>query len=456
MTIATNPANTEGDQDRWREWAAGVRAEFVARTPQSAAAYQAAHPALPGGTPGGLGYMMPYPLYLDRGEGCHVWDADGTRRVDTFYGDWLMVLGHCNPRVIAAIEAQLHRGSAFGQPSSALGLAMAEQIMSRIPAVERLRFTTSGSEATQAAIRLARAHTGRGTIAKMIGGYHGTHDVSLIANGRLKDPLAVPPGLIPGVAETVLLLPFNHAEQTEALIEANASHLAAVIVEPVLGGSGMIPGTADYLASLRRVTEAHGVLLIMDEVVTFPVSPHGAQGHYGIRPDLTTFGKSISGGLPLGAFGGRRDIVDHIDPSSDPDADYRHASTLGGTQVCLAAGTAQLEQMTPEFYARTAALGDRLRAGVRAIASALNVPLQATGMGHLFAIHWGDDPVVDFDAVLRTDRQLIAALALSMTNKGYFLRSSGNGIASAALGEREVDGILDALSASIIESGLAG
>jgi glutamate-1-semialdehyde 2,1-aminomutase len=456
VTTTTEHRDAASRPQGWHNWAEAVRAEFVAHTPRSEAAYAAAHGALPGGTPGGLGYMTPYPLCIDSGEGCYVWDADGTRLVDTFYGDWLMVLGHCNPGVTAAIEAQLHRGTAFGQPSSGLGLAMAEQIMSRVPSVERMRFTTSGSEATQSAIRLARAFTGRGKIAKMIGGYHGTHDVSLVANGRFKDPTAVPPGLIPGSADSVVLLPFNHVEPTEQRIEADAADLAAVIVEPILGGTGMIPATPEYLDSLRRITDKRGILLIMDEVVTFPVGPHGAQGRYGITPDLSTFGKSISGGLPMGAFGGRREIVDHIDPGIEPEADYRHGSTLGGTQVCLAAGTAQLAQMTPEFYQRTAALGDRLRAGVRTIAETLGVPIQSTGVGHLFAIHWGAEPVVDFDTVLRTDRQIITALALSMTNKGFFLRSSGNGIASAALGEEQIDGILGALSESIVESGLAG
>jgi glutamate-1-semialdehyde 2,1-aminomutase len=455
MTTTQAPAATTRPEG-WDHWVEGVRAEFIARTPNSRAAYEASQASLPGGTPGGLGYMSPYPLCFERGAGYQVWDADGNELVDTFYGDWLMVLGHCNPGIVRAVEAQLQRGTAFGQPSAHLGARMAEQITSRVPSVERLRFTTSGSEATQSAIRLARAFTGRGKIAKMIGGYHGTHDVSLVANGRFKNPTAVPPGLIPGTEQTVVLLPFNDVAATEELLERNAGELAAVIVEPILGGTGMIPATQEYLQSLRRVSEQHGILLIMDEVVVFPVGPHGAQGLYGITPDLTTFGKAISGGLPLGAFGGRREIIDHIDPKIEPEADYRHGSTLGGTQICLAAGTAQLEQLTPEFYEHTAALGDRLREGVRAVARRLDVPLQSTGVAHLFALHWGAEPVVDFDSVLKTDRLVIAALALSMTNKGYFLRSSGNGITSAALGDEQIDGFLDVLSQSIVESGLAG
>jgi glutamate-1-semialdehyde 2,1-aminomutase len=287
----------------------------------------------------------------------------------------------------------------------------------------------------------------------MRGGYHGTHDVSLIANGRFADPDAIPPGLIAGAAENTVLLPFNDLEESTRIIEAEKADLAAVIVEPILGGTGMIPATREYLQGLRALTERNGILLIMDEVVTFPVSPSGAQGLYGIVPDLTTLGKSIGGGLPLAVFGGRKEIVELIDPEVSPMADYRHASTLGGSPVPLSAGLAQLRLLTPEVVNRIGVLGDRLRTGVNEIGTKRDVPLQSTGVGHLWAIHWGETPVVDFETVLATDRQLVSQLALATTNEGYFFRASGNGIISAAMDELVIDGFLATLDQVLDEAG---
>ncbi|WP_307846122.1 aminotransferase class III-fold pyridoxal phosphate-dependent enzyme [Rhodococcus sp. CX] len=190
--------------------------------------------------------------------------------------------------------------------------------------------------------------------------------------------------LVPGAENSVVLLPYNHIDESVRMIEECAADLAAVIVEPILGGTGMIPATREYLEALRSVTTQHGVVLIFDEVVTFPVGLHGVQGMFGITPDLTTLGKAIGGGLPLGAFGGRADIMNLTDPVIDPTTQMRHATTLGGTPACLAAGLAQVEALTPEVHDHMNALGERLRSGARDMAARLNVPLQVTGVGHVF------------------------------------------------------------------------
>jgi glutamate-1-semialdehyde 2,1-aminomutase len=454
MTGVTDAATRNTTTQKWFD---AVVEQFRQRTPRSLAAFEEAKRIIPGGVPAGLGFMSPYPLYVDRAGGAYVWDADGHKMLDFMAGDWLLPLGHCNPAVVAATTAQIANGTTFCSPHTTLGTQLATLLQERIPSMERIRFTTSGTEATATALRLARGFTGRGKVAKMRGGYHGTHDVSLIANGRfLNNPDYVSPGIIPGTQNSVVLLPFNDPDGCEALIEQHASDLAAVIVEPIIGGSGMVPGTSDFLHRLREVTSRHGVVLIFDETVTFATGPHGVQGEHGIRPDLTTLGKAIGGGLPLGAFGGRADIMELVDPVIDPTTAYRHASTLGGTPAPLAAGLAQVQQLTPAAHEHMNALGERLRAGVRDIASRLDVPLQATGAAHIFGLHWTRTPVVDFETTQTSDRMLISQLMLSMYNQGYLFFRAGTGTVTAPMTVQEIDGMLAALETSIRDGGFAG
>lgn len=431
-------------------WFEGVVAEYRRRTPGSLAAYEQHKRIIPGGLPAGLGQIRPYPLYVTRAAGARVWDVDGNEYVDVTEADWLLPLGFCQPHVVEATVKQLRDGTTFYSPHPTLGYEFASILQERIPSIEKIRFTTSGTEATQTALRLARGFTGRGKVAKMRGGYHGTHDVSLIANGRnQKTPDYVSPGLIPGTAESTVLLPFNDADRCEQIIEANASELAGVIVEPMLGGSGMVPGSQEFLQRLRDVTTKHGVVLIFDETVTFAVGPNGYQGKVGVRPDLTTLGKAIGGGLPLGAYGGRADIMDLVDPDIDPTTAFRHATTLGGSPVCLAAGMAQVKQMTPELHARLEDLGEYFRSGLRDVARRLELPLQATGLAHMFGLHFTETPVVDFDTAQTSDREVITRVLLNALNQGVFSMFGGNGTLSAPMTTADLDFVISA-----IENGL--
>jgi glutamate-1-semialdehyde 2,1-aminomutase len=400
--------------------------------------------------------MHPYPLYIERGESAYVWDADGNRMLDLMAGDWLLPLGHCHPAVVEATSKQLHQGTTFCSPHPTLGADYAELIASRLPSIERIRWTASGTEATMTALRLARAFTGRGKIGKMRGGYHGTHDLSLVANGRFADPDLVPRGLIPGAADSLVILPFNDPDGAATLIERHRDDLAAVIVEPIIGGSGMIPATPEFLRRLREVTERLGILLIMDEVVTFPVGPHGAQGMYDIRPDLTTLGKAIGGGLPLGAYGGRADIMDLVDPEIDPMTQMRHASTLGGIPIALAAGLAQVRELTPQVHERMNALGDRLRAGARDIAVRRAAPLQVTGTAHLFGLHWTPTEIVDFDTALTSDKGVTSLITMSLYTEGFLMFKSAIGTVTAPMTEEDVDGLLAAIDKAIVDGDLGG
>ena len=450
-------ASARRADDTRAKWFDGVVERFLARTPSSLAAFDEARRILPGGVPAGLGFMSPYPLYVQRAEGAYVWDADGNKLLDFMGGDWLLPLGHCNPAVVAATTAQVAIGTTYCSPHVSLGIDLASLLQQRMPSLEKIRFTTSGTEATQTALRLARGFTGRGKVAKMRGGYHGTHDVSLIANGRfLNDPDYVSPGIIPGTRDSVILLPFNDPAGCADLIEKHAADLAAVIVEPMLGGSGMVPGTPEFLHGLREATARHGVVLIFDETVTFAAGPHGLQGEHGIRPDLTTLGKAIGGGLPLGAFGGRADIMELVDPVIDPTTAYRHASTLGGTPAPLAAGLAQVQQMTPGTHAPMNALGEQFRSGVRDIAAKLDVPLQATGTAHMFGLHWTRTSVIDFDTTQTSDRTVISELMLALCNEGYLFFRAGTGTLTSPMTPNEINGVLAALEEAIRDGGFAG
>ena len=216
----------------------------------------------------------------------------------------------------------------------------------------------------------------------------------------------------------------------------------------------MVPATQEFLSGLREVAAQTGIVLIFDEVVTFPIHPHGAQGLYGIRPDLTTLGKAIGGGLPLGAFGGRRDIMDLVDPEIDPMTQMRHASTLGGTPACLAAGLAQVRQLTPEKHDRLAALGERLRGGAREVAARLHVPLKVTGISQLFGLHWTEHQVTDFDSAMTSDKAVTSQIAMALLNEGYLMFKSAIGTVSAPMTDEDIDGFVNALERVLCESGV--
>ena len=423
---------------------------------RSEEAFWRSEKAIPGAVPGGLGFMLPFPVFIERTDGCYVWDADGHRLVDMVNGDWVFPLGHRNPGIEAAIMAQLEKGITYCQPDPELGIRLAELIQARIPTMERLRFTTSGTEAAMMALRVARVHAGRPKIAKMSGGYHGTYDMSVIANGRYSDPTFVPAGLFPGVQDQVVVLPFNDPDGCERIIAEHRHELAAVIVEPMLGGSGMIPATAEFLQRLRDVTAECDIVLIFDEVVTGTLGPHGAQGRFGVVPDMTTMGKAIGGGLPLGAFGGRADIMHLVDPVLYPfDRPVRHASTVGGIPICLAAGIAQLEQLTPEVHDHLEEIGDRARHGVAELARRHGVPLQATGIGQFVGLHWTSTPVTDIDSAFTSDQNVVNALSLGLVNEGYLLFYFNlMGVVSAPMTEDHVDGFLRAIEAAMRENAL--
>jgi glutamate-1-semialdehyde 2,1-aminomutase len=395
-------------------------------------------------------YQLPYPVVVDRAEGPWLWDVDGNRYLDLRSGDWALIHGHGNREIHAAITAQLDRGIQLACPDRELGYRMASLLIERVPSVERVRYFVSGTEANLAAVRLARAYTGRTKLAKTQGSYHGHADHLVTGSSTFAIRPNVAPGVQPSVLDELVEIPFNDPNAAVAILEREAGDLAAVLIEPVQGTSGMIAATREYLLALRRVTERLGIVLIFDEVATFPVAYGGAQAYFGVTPDLTTMSKVIGGGLPLSAVGGRRSVMDLLDPELHGGfAPVMAVSTFGGNQAALAAGIAALELLTPAVHDRLAAIGDRMREGIDQLGLRYEIPMHSSGLGHLVGLHWAPERVVDYETRMRSDMSKIANLHLALMNQGYYQMTVGYFVLNTQIGEPEVDGFLAALERSL-------
>jgi glutamate-1-semialdehyde 2,1-aminomutase len=397
-------------------------------------------------------FYPPYPVILEEGRGCWLFDVDSNKLLDFTGNHTSLILGYKHPRVLDAVRRQLEKGTAF--PGVTVPqVRLARLLCERVPSFEQVRFTNSGTEATMNAIRAARAFTGRHKIAKIEGGYNGSWDDVMVSthpsgeqSGDVLRPVAAPAslGLIPDSIANVLVLPFNEVEAAARLLEQQGKHLAAVIVEPVLGSAGMIPAEQGYLDMLREVTEQLGILLVFDEVVSFRIAYGGAQEYYGISPDLTCLGKAVGGGFPLGVFGGRSDIMAMFDPSrSRPQ--IPHPGSYNANPISLVAGATTLELLTDEVVQLLNLRGETLRRRIRMAFEDAGVPAQVTGFGSLFAIHLTSQLVKSCRDTMRADANLRHRIFLSLFKEGVLIDPRGVGCISAAIGEAEIDRFVDAL-----------
>ncbi len=390
------------------------------------------------------------PVYFQRGEGAYLFDADGRRFVD-YVGSWgPMILGHAHPGVIAAVQRAAAEGLGFGAPT-AIETRLARKICEAMPAIERLRMVSSGTEAAMSAIRLARGFTGRDRIVKFEGCYHGHADSLLVKAGSGALTFGVPtsPGVPKPLAELTLTLTYNDPDEARDVFARIGEQVAAVIVEPVAGNMNCVPPVPGFLQGLRELCDRHGALLIFDEVMTgFRVAHGGAQSLYGIRPDLTVLGKIIGGGLPVGAFGGRRDIMEQLSPLGP----VYQAGTLSGNPVTMAAGLATLEAVSePGFHDRLAAATARLTEGLRAEARAAGVPLTANHVTGMFGLFFTDQAQVTRHAhVMHCDVGRFKRFFHAMLAQGVYLAPSAfeAGFVSSAHGEREIEHTLSAARAA--------
>jgi glutamate-1-semialdehyde 2,1-aminomutase len=434
------------------------RNSFLDAASATARLHEAASELIPGGTSRIHYHFRPRPIYARSGQGCQLTDAEGVARLDLLNNMTSLIHGHGNPAVKRAIVDQLERGTAFSEPAEE-ELGLARLMAERVATVEQIRFANSGTEAVMYALKLARAFTGRSRIAKFEGFYHGYYDYvqvsfnSAPANwGDAAEPASTPSsgGLADDVLGQVLTLPYNDREAVERLLERHGRELAALIVDPLSNRAGF-PAPADgFLAFLREATRQHGIVLIYDEVISFRVAHGGAQGKYGGDPDLTTFGKIMGGGLPVGAVGGRRAVMELLDPTSGAPR-VISGGTFSANPLTMAAGQAAMEQMTPEVYARLDALGQRLRREGTAIFARAGVPGQLTGDGSLFRILLTDRPVVDYRSSV--DGTLPAAkmgqLHRALLDEGAIISNTGLGCLSTPMGEAEVDRFLGGLERAV-------
>jgi glutamate-1-semialdehyde 2,1-aminomutase len=389
------------------------------------------------------------PVVLERGEGAYVWDADGRRSLDLI-GAWgPAILGHAHPAVVDAVTRAAADGFALGA-THPLEVGLGRLIVERMPSIERLRFTSSGTEAVMSALRVARAATGRDLVVKFAGAYHGHSDGLLAEAGSGLATYGIPAsGGVPAeVAALTIVLPWSDGAALTAAFDRHAGRIAAVIAEPVIANAGVIPPEPGFLEHLRKTTRGDGALLVFDEVITgFRVGPGGAQERFGIRPDLTTLGKVIGGGMSIGAYGGRADLMELVAPAGP----VYQAGTLSGHPLSMAAGIATLTQLDASAYERLERAGEMLEAGLRDAAASAGTPVAVTRVGSLATLFFREAPPRNAAEALGADREAFSSFFALMLERGVLLPPSPfeAWFLSLAHGDAELATTLDAARASL-------
>jgi glutamate-1-semialdehyde 2,1-aminomutase len=393
---------------------------------RSQEAFERARNVIPGGVNsparafGGVGGQ---PVFIARGEGPYLYDLDGNRYLD-FVGSWgPLILGHAHPRVVAAVEEALHRGASFGAPTE-LETELAELIIELMPSIEMVRMVSSGTEAAMSAIRLARGFTGRDVIVKFAGCYHGHVDSLLVSAGSSATTLGVPnsPGVPKGCTADTLVLRYNDTQGLADAFRIHGARIAGVILESVVGNMGVVRPQQEFLSELRRLTLHHGAVLVYDEVITgFRLALGGAQELFGQKPDLTVLGKIVGGGLPVGAYGGRADIMSRVMPAGP----VFQAGTLSGNPLAMAAGLATLRELREHPpYERLEQLGERLAHGLDEAATATGLPHQMARAGSMWTVFFTGEPVTDYDTAKKSDTARFARFFWAMLDRGVYLPCS--------------------------------
>jgi len=413
--------------------------DYRRRTRKSQTIQEAAKKYMPGGDTRTSIWFDPYPIWIDKAEGCRFTDVDGQEYVDFHNCYTTMILGHANPKVLAAVREQAAKGTALGALIPTV-VRWAELICNMVESVDKVRFTNSGSEAVMMALRVARGLTGKDLIVKTDGCYHGSYD-----------PVVYPSDMT-GIPKSAhgdsIIVPYNDKEAAEEAIVKNKDRLAAFIVEGAMGAAGMIPPRDGYLEFLRKVTAENNVLLILDEVISLRLAWGGIQSIYAIKPDLTAMAKIIGGGYPVGAVGGREDIMQLFSPEMHT---VYHAGTLNANPMTAAAGVATLEQLNALEIDKINKLGESFAGRVRAIFKRLKIKGQVIGIGSLQNIHFSEKPMVDGKSAREANKQLLHLFYLAMLQRGIFSASRGLYVMSTPMTQKEIDTAIKACDDSLTE-----
>lgn len=430
-----------------------IVARYTSRTRRSHAAFERARRSLPGGVSRSILYHLPYPTFVRRADGAYVEDLDGNSYLDAIGNYTSVILGHGDEGIARAVREQIGEGTTVAGPS-VLEADLAELLCRRIPSMEQVRFTVSGTEATMMAIHAARAFTGRSQIAKFEGGYHGMHDYAMVSvappldqAGSPERPRAVAPlGIPPEVRDTVTVLPFNDLAAVREIVEREAERLAGIMVEPVMGVAGVIGPAPGFLELLRELADEHAFVLIFDEVMSFRLAHGGAEELFGVSPDLTTLAKVIGGGFPVAAVGGRSDIMALFDPTDGPTV------LLSGTWhaglLSLRAAVETVRRLTPEAIAALNERGDMLRRRLEDVLEP-EAGISLTSVGSLLALHATSEPIDDYRASARGERSVVGLLHLALLNEGVMIAPRGMICLSMAMADADVDYLVVALRKAI-------
>ena len=393
------------------------------------------------------------PIFIKRADGAYIFDEDDNRYIELINSWGPMIIGHNHTLIREAVIQAMENGTSFGAPT-AREIEIAELIINMVPSVEKVRMVNSGTEATMSAIRVARGYTGRDKFIKMEGHYHGHGDSFLIAAGSGAITMGNPdsPGVTKGTAKDTLLAPYNSLEAIEELVKANKGEIAALILEPVPGNMGLVLPKPGYLEGLREICTQEGIVLIFDEVMTgFRLAPGGAQELFGVTPDMTTLGKIIGGGMPVGAYGGKKEIMDHVSPAGP----VYQAGTLSGNPIAMAAGLAMLRHLNAQngVYQKLNEIGAKLSEGIKQINQELGFQYTVTHLGSMYCLYFTDQEVIDFETAKKSDTVLFGKYFQAMLQKGVYLAPSQfeSLFLSTALKDELIDKILLAHRESMVE-----
>lgn len=431
-----------------------VKAKYAAVRPKSHGLHLEACKYLPGGDTRTATFFLPYPNFIEKGEGAYMYDVDGHKLLDFQNNYTSLIHGHGHQPTVEAVQKQIARGSAYTAPFE-LQVQLASLLTDRYPSIDLIRFCNSGTEANMNALRIARAYTGKAKLVKTEGGYHGTTDVfeasvdpNIKKAGTLDQIKVIPEsrGVSANALQDVLVVPFNDIERTRKVIEEHHEEIACVIIEPIMGSAGQITPDLEYLQFLRKITEVYNIVLIFDEVVTGRLSTGGAQKYYGVTPDLTTLGKIIGGGTPIGAFGGKREIMQLYDPR---EKKMYHSGTFNGNAVSMAAGLATMTAYDQAAVDHVESLGSKFKAGVEGIYHRLGLDMQVLGAGSIYNLLFTNKAVKNYRDVAAAHEELNKVLYLDLLTRGVFNAERGMFCMSTPMTEADIDFALVTLEAAL-------